>query len=80
MTFWIKVLTAQPTTQTIYGSGRRDDNTGTLFRLSNYASVIYMESVTSGMYLTSQYFVGETLMSWTHIALVEYADSGSVII
>ena len=77
-TFWLKVISGPTTPQTIVGTGRKLDNTGILLRISDHGRRILAECIISNTYVTLQYDVGETLLSWTHIAMVEYANSGII--
>ena len=68
--FWIKVLSPQSTTQTIVGTGRADRDTGILLQVAEYASKIKAWIVTTRNNRLLTCDVGDTLTSWTHIALV----------
>ena len=70
------MLSAQPSTQIVFGSGKMNDNTGTLLSLTDFATSIHVENVVSSSSTSLNYFVGDALTTWTHIGLVDYAKPG----
>ena len=72
----MKIVSAPTTPQTILGTGRRNYNTGIFLQVSNNDRTLVAESIDYSSYVSFQYDVGETLFSWTHVAMVEDRVTG----
>ena len=72
----MKIVSAPTTPHTILGTGRKNDNTGIFLQVSNYGRTLVAECIDYSSYVSFQYDVGETLFSWTHIAMVEDRATG----
>ena len=75
-TFWMRIVSSPTTAQTIFGTGRKNDNTGILLQVTNYGRTLLAECIISSSYVSFQYDVGNALLSWTHVAIIEYETSG----
>ena len=76
VTFWMKIVSPPATPQTILGTGRKTDNTGIFLQISNYGRTLVAECIDYSSYVSFQYAIGETLFSWTHVAMVEDRVTG----
>lgn len=69
VSLWLRIVSLQSHTQTVFGCGRRGAYTGTLLRVSGGQNIYAKVIISSKVVATPSYNLGDTLKSWTHVAL-----------
>ena len=80
LTFWIKVLMAPLTSQVILGTGKARSDAGISISISDYGRKIRGACINGDMYMSLNHDIGDTLLSWTHITIMQESDERKMLL